>query len=206
MNYSKKNRRLGINSVIIIFTLFCLSCDKKEVYFFAQGNGPDLVFEVAPKDSAFCYLSFQSAPNKSNEVDKESVILNGNLAISWASKKEVKGFTLDLIVNENKVLLNDTFSLTISTLVNKKEQFFYYNDVLEKIPVLMDSINQSNKNVDSLFNIRATQQFSISKINVLKPLTIDLSADFGSINVNRKINYLIEEREYHNPADFPGVR
>jgi len=192
--------------VIIIFTLFCLSCDKKEIYFFAQGNGPDLVFEIAPNDSALCYISFQSAPYKLNVVNKEEVTLNGNLDISWESKNMPNDFVLNLKVNDKQVFLNDTFSLTISTLVNKKEQFFYYNDLLKNVPQFITNIKLSHKNVDSLFYVRAAQQFTVSKISVLKPLSIDLSAVLQNKNVSRKSNSIIEEREYHNPADFPGVK
>jgi hypothetical protein len=100
--------------VTIVFTLFCLSCDKKEIYFFAQGKGPDLVFEITPKDSALCYISFQSEPYKLSEVNKEEVTLNGNLDISWKSKM-CRIVLLKLKVNDQQVFLKDTFSLTIST-------------------------------------------------------------------------------------------
>ena len=113
---------------------------------------------------------------------------------------------LNLKVNEEQVVLNDTFSLTISTLIGKKEQFFYYNDLLINVPQFIENIKLSHKNVDSLFFIRAAQQFTVNKINVVEPLSIDLSAIVGSKVVSRKTNQIIEEREYINPADFPGVR
>lgn len=206
MNYSKKNKRLGIYSVIIIFTLFCLSCDKKEIYFFAQGNGPDLVFEIAPNDSALCYISFQSEPHRLSEVNKEEVSLNGKLDVSWKSRNMPLDVLLNLKVNEEQVVLKDTFSLTISTLIGNREQFFYYNDLLKNVPLYVANIKLSHKTTDSLFYVRATQQFTVSKISVVKPLSIDLSAVLENKNVSRKSNSIIEEREYHNPADFPGVK
>lgn len=191
----------------ICFTLmFCLSCNKKEVCFFAQGNGPDLVFEVTPKDSALCYISFQSAPYKLSEVNKEEVTLNGNIDISWESKHVSNDINLKLKVNDKQVLLKDTFSLTISTLIDKKEKFFYYNDVLGKVPSIISNIKQSNNDVDSIFKIRATQQVSVTKISAVKPLNIDASAVVGGKSTSSKTNHIIEEREYINPADFPGVK
>jgi hypothetical protein len=80
-----------------------LSCDKNEVYFFAQGNGPDLVFEIAPKDSALCYISFQSEPHKLSEVNKEEVTLNGNLDISWKSEDVPDSLVMKLKVNNKQV-------------------------------------------------------------------------------------------------------
>ena len=71
MSYTRKNRTTHVSLVVICFALFlCLSCDKKEVRFFAQGSGPDLIFEVVPNDSALCYISFQSEPHKLSEVNK----------------------------------------------------------------------------------------------------------------------------------------
>lgn len=186
--------------------LLCLSCNKKEVCYFAQGNGPDLVFEITPEDSAQCYISFQSEPHKLNEVNKEEVTLKGNLDISWKSEDVPDSLVMKLEVNNKQVLLNDTFSLTISTLIGKKEQFFYYNDVLKNIPLFIANIHESHQEVDSVFYVRAAQQTIVTKINVLKSLIIDLSAVVGTKLVSKKTNQIIEEREYINPADFPGVK
>ena len=193
--------------MVICFTLLlCLSCNKKEVCYFAQGNGPDLVFEITPEDSAQCYISFQSEPHKLNEVNKEEVTLKGNLDISWKSEDVPDSLVMKLEVNNKQVLLNDTFSLTISTLIGKKEQFFYYNDVLKNIPLFIANIHESHQEVDSVFYVRAAQQTIVTKINVLKSLIIDLSAVVGTKLVSKKTNQIIEEREYINPADFPGVK
>jgi len=193
--------------VAICFALLlCLSCNKKEVHYFAQGNGPDLVFEIAPNDSALCYISFQSVPYKLNELNKEEVTLNGNIDVSWESKQLLDDIILKLKVNDKQVLLKDTFSLTISTLIDKKEKFFYYNDLLKKVPEFVSIIKQSYNDVDSVFKVRAAQQFSVTNINVVKPLNIDASAIVGSNFVSNKTNHIVEEREYINPADFPGVK
>lgn len=192
---------------MLCFTLLlCVSCNKKEVRYFAQGNGPDLILEITPRDSALCYISFQSAPYKLNEVNKEEVDLNGIIDVSWKSKQVANNFTLNLKVNNKQVFLNDTFSLTISTLLEKKEKFFYYNDLLKNVPVFIANIKQSNKDVDGLFNIKATQQFQVSKIDAANPLTIDLTAVVGVKQVSKKWNQIIEEREFINPANFPGVK
>lgn len=207
MNHIRKNKSAIISFVVICFTLLlCLSCNKNEVQFFTQGNGPDLVFEIAPKDTALCYISFQSAPHKLNEVNKEEVTLKGNLDISWESEDVPDSLVMKLEVNNKQVLLNDTFSLTISTLIGKKEQFFYYNDLLKKVPLFIANIHESYKVVDSVFYVRAAQQIIVTKINVLEPLIIDLSAAAGTKLVSKKTNQIIEEREYINPANFPGVR
>jgi hypothetical protein len=206
LNYTKKNKRLGIYSVTIVFTLFCLSCDKKEIYFFAQGKGPDLVFEITPKDSALCYISFQSEPYKLSEVNKEDITLNGNLDISWKSKYVLDSIGIKLKVNDQQVFLKDTFSLTISSLIGKREQFFYCNDVLKNVPLFIANIHESHEDVDSLFYVRAAQKITVTKINVSNPLSIDLSTVVGSKTSSKKTNQIIEEREYTNPADFPGVK
>lgn len=207
MSQIGKDKSAIISFVVICFTLLlCLSCNKKEVCYFAQGNGPDLVFEITPEDSAQCYISFQSKPYKLSEVNKEEVTLNGNVDISWKCKQTANDFKLNLKVNQNQVFIKDTFSLTISTLIEKKEKFFYYNDLLKNVPLFIANIKQANKNVDSLFNIRTTQQFQVTKINITNPLSIDLTAVVGAKQVSIKISQVIEEREFINPADFPGVK
>lgn len=207
LNHIRKNKRTDVSLIVICFTLLlCLSCNKKEFRYFAQGNGPDLVFEIAPNDSALCYISFQSAPNKLNGVNKEEVTLNGNLDISWKSKNIPNDFVLKLKVNDKQVFLNDTFSLTISTLIRNREQFFYYNDVLNNVPLFIANIHELHEDVDSVFYVRAAQQITINKINVSNPLSVDLSTVIGSKTLSKKANQIIEEREYINPANFPGVK
>ncbi|MBK6833034.1 MAG: hypothetical protein IPG89_01655 [Bacteroidetes bacterium] len=207
MSHIRKNKTKLVSLVVTCFTLLlCSSCNKKEVQFFAQGKGPDLVFKITPKDSALCYISFQSEPYKLSEVNKEDITLNGNIDISWKSKSMPNDVVLKLKVNDKQVSLNDTFSLTISSLIGKREQFFYYNDVLKNVPLFIANIHESHQEVDSLFYVRAAQQITVTKINVSNPLNIDLSTVVGSKQESKKTNQIIEEREYINPADFPGVK
>jgi hypothetical protein len=89
--------------------------------------------------------------HKLSEVNKEEVTLNGNLDISWKSKNMPLDSLVEIKSQRSTSCLKDTFSLTISTLIGKREQFFYYNDLLKNVPLFIANIHESHKDVLIVF-------------------------------------------------------
>lgn len=202
----KRTKKYFLRIAICFSSLFYFSCKDKEVNYYANSSGPDLSFKIAGLDTALCYLSFQSAPYKLKDVNKERIELSGQFNIIWASEEDAEDFTLNLNINDKPIPINGIYSLTVSTLINNKESFFYYNDSLKKIPGFLADLKQNNNCTDSVFHLSATHPFTLTEVNAMKPLITNMSVALGKQKVFAKTNYILEEREYHNPADFPGVR